>query len=143
MFILDTLAPYDELDRKGIQYTVCRDFDHISRYRSLRQVVHCPDDSEDRFMALEVPNEITESDIEFTFHEVLPKEENRLDVIAYNSLGSASYAWTIAYFNRIVDGCTARPGQMLRIPKNIASLMTSGNIMQSVPALQLNLGYEE
>lgn len=143
MFILDTLAPYEELDRKGIQYTVCRDYDHISRYRSLRQVVHCPEDTEDRFMALEVPNKITESNVDFLYHEVEPDEEDRLDVIAYKNLGSASYAWVIAYFNGIEDGYTARPGQVVKIPKTISSLMTSGNIMQSVPALQLNLGYED
>lgn len=142
MFILNTLSPYKVLDRKGIQYTVCRDYDHISRHRGLRQVVHQPEEV-DRYIALETPNPVTESNVSFTFHEVLPKEENRLDVIAYNYLGSASYSWTIAYYNYITDGYTVRPGQVIRIPKDITSLMTTGNLLQSVPATQLNLGSED
>lgn len=141
MFILNTLAPYKKLPRPGIQYSVCRDYDHISRYRGLRQVVHGPD-SVDRYMALEVPNSIEESGVNFVYHEVTPSEENRLDVIANNYLGSASYSWAIAYYNSIEDGYTARPGQKLRIPDSITSLMTTGNLLQSVTALQLNLGSE-
>lgn len=141
MFILNTLAPYKELPRLGIQYSVCRDYDHISRHRGLRQVVHGPD-SVDRYMALEVPNPIEESGVNFVYHEVTPSEENRLDVIANNYLGSASYSWAIAYYNGIEDGYTARSGQKLRIPDSITSLMTTGNLLQSVTALQLNLGSE-
>lgn len=141
MFILNTLAPYKKLPRLGIQYSVCRDYDHISRHRGLRQVVHGPD-SVDRYMALEVPNPIEESGVNFVYHEVTPNEENRLDVIANNYLGSASYSWAIAYYNSIEDGYTARPGQKLRIPDSITSLMTTGNLLQSVTALQLNLGSE-
>lgn len=142
MFILNTLSPYKVLPRTGIQYSVCRDYDHICRHRNLRQVVHGPDAS-DRFMALETPNPVVENNLSFVYHEVTPDEENRLDVIAYNYLGSASYSWTIAYFNAIQDGYTVRPGQVVRIPSNITSLMTTGNIMQSVTALQLNLGSED
>lgn len=141
MFILNTLSPYKELDRPGIQYSVCRDYSHISRHRNLRQVVHGPNRN-DRYMALEVPNPIVDSGIDFVYHEVTPNEENRLDVISYNFLGSASYGWTIAYFNNIEDGYTVKPGQTVRIPSNITSLMTTGNILQSVTALQLNLGSE-
>ena len=141
MFILNTLAPYKKLPRLGIQYSVCRDYDHISRHRGLRQVVHGPD-SVDRYMALEVPNPIEESGVNFVYHEVTSSEENRLDVIANNYLGSASYSWAIAYYNNIEDGYTARPGQKLRIPGSITSLMTTGNLLQSVTALQLNLGSE-
>ena len=80
MFILDTLKPYKELDSGGIQYSVCRDYSHISRHRALRQVVHKPLDS-DRYMALEVPNPIQSSNIDFVYHNVTPDEENRLDHI--------------------------------------------------------------
>ena len=141
MFILNTLAPYKKLPRTGIQYSVCREYDHISRHRGLRQVVHGPD-SVGRYMALEVPNPIEGSEVNFVYHEVTPSEENRLDVIANNYLGSASYSWAIAYYNNIEDGYTARPGQKLRIPDSITSLMTTGNLLQSVTALQLNLGSE-
>ena len=142
MFILNTLSPYKVLDRKGIQYTVCRDYDHISRHRGLRQVVHQPEEVE-RYIALETPNPIDSVDVSFVFHEVTPNEEDRLDVISYNYLGSSSYSWTIAYYNNIVDGYTVKPGQVIRIPKDITSLMTTGNLLQSVPATQLNLGSED
>ena len=141
MFILNTLSPYKKLPYNGIQYSVCRDYNHISRHRGLRQVIHEPNTS-DRYIALEVPNPIVENELEFVYHNVVPNEENRLDVIAYNYLGSSSYAWTIAYYNNIEDGYTVRPGQKIKIPKDITSLMKTGNILQSVPALQLNLGSE-
>ena len=141
MFILNTLSPYKKLPRLGIQYSVCREYDHISRHRGLRQVVHGPN-SVDRYMALEVPNPIEESNVSFVYHEVTPSEENRVDVIAYNYLGNASYGWVICYYNNIEDGYTVRPGQKLRIPKSITDLMTTGNLLQSVTALQLNLGSE-
>lgn len=143
MFVLDTLSPYKELDRKGIQYSVCREYDHVSQHRTLRQVVHGVEETLDRFVALETPNQIKSSNLDFQYHEVEPKEENRLDVLAYNLLGSASYAWAIAYFNGIQDGYTVKPGQKIKAPKNISSLMTQGNILQPVTALQLNLGFEE
>lgn len=143
MFILNTLSPYKELDRQGIQYSVCRDYDHISRYRNLRQVIHCPDNASDRFIATEVANPIVENDVQFTYHVVTPDEENRLDVISYKHLGTASYAWAIAYFNNIEDGCTVKPGQTVKVPRSVTDLMTTGNILQSVTALQLNLGSEQ
>ena len=142
MFILNTLSPYEELPDDYIQYTVYRDFDHISRYRNLRQVVHLPEDTTNRYIALEVPNPIQETNLDFAYHEVTPNEENRLDVISYNYYGTASYSWVISYFNDIQDGYTVHPGQTLKMPKNISSLMTTGNMLQSVTALRLNLGTE-
>ena len=142
MFILNTLSPYKVLPRNGIQYTVCREYNRISAHRGLRQVIHEPEQP-DRFIALETVNPITETGIAFVYHEVLPSEENRIDVVAYNYLGSASYGWVISYYNNIEDGFTIRPGQVLRIPDSITSLMTTGNILQSVPAVQLNLGSED
>lgn len=142
MFVLNTLSPYKVLKRNGIQYTVCKDFDHISRYRGLRQVVHEPCTS-DRYITLETPNPVNESGINFKYHEVLPDEENRLDIISYKYLGSCSYGWTIAYYNNIEDGYTVKPGQVLKIPSSISSLMTTGNLLQTVPAVQLNLGSED
>lgn len=141
MFILNTLSPYRKLPDTSIQYTVCREYDHISRNRSLRQVIHNPEDL-NRFIALEVPNPITESDLQFEYHEVTPDEQDRLDIISYNYYGTASYNWVIAYFNNIEDGYTVHPGQTVRLPRDISSLMTTGNIMQSVTALKLNLGTE-
>lgn len=136
----DTTKPYKELSNDGIQYTVCRDFDHISRYRGLRQVIHEGSTSE-RYMALESPNSFR-SNVNVTYHDVSTSEENRLDIIAKNYLGSASYAWVIAYCNNIEDGFTVFPGQRLVIPMNLTSLFNKGEILAPISALTLNLGAE-
>ncbi len=136
----DTLVPYAECEHRGIQYTVCRDYDHISRYRGLRQVIHNPDDS-DRFIALEIPNSIV-SNAEFLYYDVPSTEENRLDIIAYKFFGSAQYSWIISYFNDIEDGYTVYEGQRLKILKNFTDLFNTGELLAPIPALTLNLGTE-
>lgn len=141
MKFYDTLRQYDILEHKGIQYGVCRDFAHISRYRRLRQVIHSPSDTKDRFVELETPNPI-ETQCEVIYYEVPSHLENRLDVIAYKFLGSANYAWTIAYFNFIEDGFTVHEGQKIMIPKTFTQLYNKGEILASVSPLTLNLGTE-
>lgn len=140
MEFYNTLVPYKTLDYKGIQYASCRDFNHISRYRGLRQVIHSPNEP-DRLVTLETPNPFT-TGTDVNYYEVSADTENRLDVIAYRFLGSAQYAWVIAYFNGIEDGFTCREGQKLAIPKSISSLFNTGEILQAVPASTLNLGSE-
>lgn len=139
--VYDINHPYQEIPYEGIQYTNCRDYGHISRYKGLRQVIHNPDTSEDRYMALETMNPFT-TNSEVDYYEVPSRYENRLDIIAYEELGSASYAWVIAYFNNIEDGFSVHEGQLIKIPKNISSLFNSGEILQTVSALGLNLGSE-
>lgn len=140
MVYYNTLNPYKVIPYSGISYGVCRDYDHISRYKGLRQVVHNPN-AADRFVALETPNAFTtQADVDF--YQVPAYEENRLDVIAYKHLGSASYAWVIAYFNQIEDGYTVKEGQVLKIPKSLSTLFRSGEILASINPLQLNLGTE-
>ena len=141
MKYFDTLRPYDILEHKGIQYGVCRDFSHISRYRRLRQVVNNPQELLDRFITLETPNPF-QTDSEVTYYDVPQSEENRLDVIAYKTLGSALYAWAIAYFNHIEDGFTVHAGQKLVIPKAITQLFEKGECLASVSPTTLNLGSE-
>lgn len=136
----NTTTPYKVIDNKGIQYTVCRDFDHISRYRALRQVIHEANEP-DRYMALESPNSF-QSNVDAIYHEVSTSEENRLDLIAKQYLGSASYAWIIAYCNNIEDGFSIFPGQKLMIPSNLTSLFNKGEILAPVSALALNLSSE-
>lgn len=140
MEFYNTLVPYKTLDYKGIQYASCRDFNHISRYRGLRQVIHSPNEP-DRLVTLETPNPFT-TNTDVNYYEVSADTENRLDVIAYRFLGSAQYAWVIAYFNGIEDGFTCREGQRLAIPKSISSLFSTGEILQAIPASTLNLGSE-
>lgn len=140
MYIQQTLIPYDVIEYDGIQYSNCRDFGHISRYKSLRQVIHNPS-TEERFVALETPNTIT-SNIDVDYYEVPAEEENRLDIIANKLLGSPTYSWVISYFNRIEDGYTVREGQTLVVPKSFSSLFTTGEILASVSPYALNLGEE-
>ena len=135
------LKPYDTLEHKGIQYGVCRDFNHISRYRRLRQLVNNPQSTTERFITLETPNPF-ETNTAIIYYEVPQYEENRLDLIANKFLGSAQYSWVIAYFNDIDDGFTARAGQKLRIPKTITQLFEKGECLASVSPITLNLGTE-
>lgn len=139
--VYDINHPYQEIPYEGIQYTNCRDYGHISRYKGLRQVIHNPDNTDERYMALETVNPFT-TNADVDYYEVPSRYENRLDIIAYEELGSASYAWVIAYFNNIEDGFSVHEGQLIKIPKNISSLFNSGEILQTVPALGLNLGSE-
>lgn len=134
--------PYENLDHKGITYSCCRDFAYISRYRGLRQVIHNPNDIDERMILLETPNPFTSQQTEVRWHEVTSSEVNRLDIIANKYLGSPSYAWVIAYFNNIEDGFTCNTGQKLMIPTSITNLMNNGEILSNVTALQLNLGSE-
>lgn len=141
MQFYNTLIPYKILDYTGIEYNVCKDYNHISRYKGLRQVAHNPDSSTDRFVTLEIPN-VFRSNVEVQYYDVKTFEENRLDLIAEEFLGSATYSWVIAYMNNIEDGFTVKPGQRIMIPKTFTSLFNSGEILASIPATKLNLGTE-
>lgn len=136
----NTLIPYKEIEYNGLQYSFCRDFDHLSRYKNLRQVIHGPDSS-DRCMTLETPNGFV-SNVEVDYYEVLATEENRLDIIANKTLGSARYSWILAYFNKIPDGFSVKEGQTLIVPKNVSSLFSSGELLASIPVTTLHLGIE-
>lgn len=136
----DTLQPYGVVEHTGIEYTVCRDFSHISRYKGLRQLVHNPQES-DRFITLETPNPLI-TNARFRYYDVPATEENRLDLIAYKFFGSAQYSWVISYFNGIDDGFTVVEGQRLKILDNFTDLFSKGELLASIPALQLNLGTE-
>ena len=140
IYARDLTASYDTLEHDGIIYSVCKDFDHISRYRNLRQVVHCPDTT-DRYVTLETANPFT-TNTEVRYHEVTVNEINRLDLIANKELGSATYSWVIAYFNSIEDGYTVREGQRLIIPNSVTALLSKGEILAPITAIKLNLGEE-
>lgn len=137
----NTLAPYATIKSEGIEYTVCREFDHISRYKGLRQVVHNPTNTSDRFIALETPNPIS-SNISYSYYEVQNSETDRLDLIAKKFYGSAQYSWIISYLNGIEDGYSVNPGQKLKIIDNFTDLFSKGEILASIPAMILNLGFE-
>ena len=136
----DTLDPYKVIPHKGIEYAVCRDFGHISRYKGLRQIVYNPNDSE-RFIALETVNTIA-SKASYRYYTVPTQEENRLDLIAYKFYGSPNYSWIISYLNNIEDGFTVYEGQKLKIIDNFTDLFAKGELLASIPAMSLNLGSE-
>ena len=136
----DLTKPYSVVEHEGIAYSTCKDYDHISRYRNLRQVVHCPN-SYDRYVTLETVNPFV-THTEVKYHEVTVLEENRLDLIAEKELGSATYSWVIAYFNRIEDGFSVREGQRLIIPNSVTALLGKGEILAPVTVLKMNLGEE-
>ena len=139
--VTNTHTPYKELPHRVIQYAVCTDYEHISRYKSLRQVVHSPEEPDERFVALETVNSFSSS-ASVIYYDVPAYLENRLDLIAQKFLGSASYAWIIAYFNSIEDGFTVREGQRLKIPTSVSSLFAKGELLASVNPMALNLGTE-
>ena len=136
----NTATPYREIERDEIEYTYCHDYSHLSRYRNLRQVIH-EGTSESRYIALETFNTLkTQSEV--YYYTVPSRLANRLDVIAHEQLGSASYAWVIAYFNDIEDGYTVPSGATIKIPKSISLLFNEGEVLASVSAVKLNLGSE-
>ena len=136
----DTLKPYKEIEYTPIQYTNCRDFKHISRYRGLRQIIRNAY-AVDRFIVLETPNAFN-TNLKFRYYEVPLSEENRLDLIAKKFYGSAQYSWVISYFNNIEDGYSVAAGQKIAILNSITDLFANGEILAPIPAMQLNLGSE-
>lgn len=137
----DTLIPYKVIPYDGIDYTVCRDFDHISRYKGLRQVVHNPTNTAERFITLETVNALT-SNASYRYYTVPVSEENRLDLIAYKFYGSPNYSWVISYMNNIEDGFTVYEGQKIKILDSFSDLFAQGEILASIPPMSLNLGSE-
>jgi hypothetical protein len=136
----DTLLAYSHIDREDIQYTYCHDYNHISRYKNLRQVIH-EGSSDDRCITLETSNAFS-STLSVSYYVVPASRENRLDLIAEEKLGSAKYAWVLAYFNNIEDGFTVPQGSKLAIPPSISSLFESGECLAPISATKLNLGSE-
>ena len=139
--VRDLTQPFSTVEYNGIAYSVCREYNHISRYRNIRQVVHEPD-SADRYVTLETVNAVTTNNLEIIYHVVELSEENRLDLIANKYLGSSTYSWIIAYFNQIDDGYTVREGQTIIIPRSVTALFANGEMLAPVTALRLNLGEE-
>lgn len=137
----NTLIPYDTVDYEGIEYSVCTEYGHISRYRQLRQVIHNPNSTSDRFTAPETSNPFS-TNIDVEWYKVPSSRVDRLDLIAHDKLGDSSYAWIIAYINQLEDGYSVQEGQKIAIPKSISQLFNTGEILASISPLQLNLGTE-
>lgn len=136
----DLTKPYKTIEHSGIAYTTCKEFNHISRYRNLRQVIHLSD-SGPNLTTLETSNPFV-SHTEVKYHEVSVDEIDRLDIVAQKELGASTYGWVIAYFNNIADGYSIREGQKLMIPNSVTELLSTGEVLAPVTALKLNLGEE-
>lgn len=135
-----TWDPYKTLPYDGIEYTTCIEYEHVSRYRNLRGVVHCPTNPEDRFIGHETFNYF-ECNQDVIFYEVPLEKEHRLDLIAYETMGDATLSWIIALCNNITDGKSCYEGQILAIPKNgVYALFNPGELLQPVSPFNLNLG---
>lgn len=137
----DTTKPYKVVEYHGIEYTTCKQFDHISRYKRLRQVIHYLAGT-DRFITLESQNAYDYSNLEVEYYQVTVERENRIDLISYDYFGTTSYSWIIAYINNIIDGFTVYEGQILMIPTSIYDLFKDGSVLSSVSPASLNLGTE-
>lgn len=143
MKFYNTTSPYKIIQYNGIQYTVCKDYSHLSRYRGLRQVIHNPNNSVSRFITLETPNSIHSNIKDISYYTVTPAEVNRLDLIAYKLLGSANYKWILAYMNEIEDGYSTYEGQLLKYPTaGITALFSKGELLAPLNPFSLNLGSE-
>ena len=137
----DTTCAYKEVDYHGIEYTMCKDYEHISRYRRLRQVIHYLEGT-DRFMTLETQNKYSYSGVTYEYYTVTVDRENRLDLISYDYYNTISYAWLIAYVNGISDGYTVYEGRTLIIPTSITDLFGNNRILSPIPVSTLSLGTE-
>ena len=71
MKIYDTLQPQWNLEYVPNEYAVCMDFNHLCRYRGLRQLVHDPSSEENRLVTLETPNPFESNAEEFLLHSKL------------------------------------------------------------------------
>lgn len=139
----DTTKPYKVVDYHGIEYTTCKEFDHISRYKRLRQVIHyLSDKGTPRYITLELQNHYDYENLAVEYYQVTVDRENRLDLISYDYFGTTAYRWVIAYINNILDGFTCYEGQLLMIPTSIYDLFKDGSVLSSVPVTSLNLGTE-
>lgn len=137
----DTTTSYAEVDYHGIEYTVCKEFPHISRYKRLRQVIHYLEGTA-RFKTLELQNSYDYDNLDIEYYEVSVATENRLDLISYKYFGTTSYSWIIAYINGIHDGFTVSEGQILMIPTKLSDLFTAGCVLSAISPTSLNLGTE-
>lgn len=137
----DTTRPYKEVEYRGIEYTVCKDFGHISRYKKLRQIIHFLEGTK-RFKTLEIQNYYDYTNLKVEYYEVTVQTENRLDLISYKYFGTPNYSWIISYINGISDGYTVFEGQMLMIPVALSDLFGSGSVLAAVSPTSLNLGTE-
>lgn len=137
----DTTIPYKKVDYHGIEYTVCKDFGHISRYRKLRQVIHFLENDK-RFISLETQNYYDFKDLDVEYYIVPTDRENRLDLISNDFYGTPEFGWVLAYINGLNDAFTVYEGRMLIVPKNLNNLYGSNEILGSIPATSLNLGTE-
>lgn len=105
-----------------IKYSKPRQFNYSSRYGKYRVIT-------DNSSYIETFNQTTidKSDND-KYHIVLPEQENRIDMIAYQYYHDASLSWVILLANEIIDPFIIKAGTTIRIP-SIMSLYKNGGAL--------------
>lgn len=96
-----------------MRYAKPRSYKTISRYGIYRLIVD-NDNTTYTETSNQTPIKETKEDI---YYQVLPEEENRLDIISNKHYSSPDFWWVIAMANDIIDPLYVRRGTILRIPK--------------------------
>ena len=99
----------------------------MSRYSPYRIILR---DNSKPYYETQNNTKIEESDKD-KYYTVDMTTINRLDIIAYNFYGVASYWWIIAKANNILDAFDVPLGTVLRIP-NINSVYSSKGVVNNV-----------
>ena len=103
------------IDAKEIvdQYSIrTTTINRTSRYRKLDRIL---DDEGNRYVETNEPVTVPKSPND-TFHIVTAKDENRLDLIAWQYYGNSLLWWVIAEASDIVDPFNVPRDSVLRIP---------------------------
>ena len=100
--------------------------DPNSRYNNQSRIVY--DNGEE--VQETYDRKVIKRSVKDRYHEVLPGEDGRLDLISYEYYGTPMYWWSIAQASGIHDPLSVKRGDRLRIP-NISTLVSrDGGILR-------------
>ena len=94
-----------------MMYAKPRIYPYMSRYTIYRLIINNNETYTETVNQTKIPESNNDR-----YHEVLPEEENRLDIIAQKYYNDASFSWMIAMANDIIDPFFIKSGTVLRIP---------------------------
>lgn len=114
--------PYETLE-----YLIPVSRTYVSRYDNTRVIV----EKDTAYKIQETYDNMNIVDSEYDrYYEITHKSENRLDIVAYEMYGYATYWWVIAMANDIIDPFNVSIGTVLRIPP-ISSLYETYSVLGS------------
>lgn len=113
---------------KFLEYDNPRTYVGLSRYRIYRQII--APYTHVRYLESYNQTEIIETEAD-RYITVNIKNENRLDMIAFEAYKSSTYWWVVALANNIIDPFNVPVGTVLRIPP-MSSLYTSRGVVMDV-----------